>query len=333
MPQTKNILARKRAAAILVVVVLALATAPLGLPAALSGEEAAGGKAVYLPEMIADPGQPTSVFMPAELHVVPTEGFNSRTHFTAAVIQKMCDNPALFLFPDPDDVTALVAVRCRRTDNDKENPGWISSWYQMQFAEWVDREQLVSKIFFVDYPDIAPGLYPHLGPDWEETLDPDKDLVYKNMAINNNFSIESDQWIYLPPFGTSMTNQPVHKAVNTTYSGIFFIFAYYGELPQTATETPAETPTEAPTLAKTAESTTSPTYEPTTTTTPTSPVFKLGDLNCNGNVDIDDILLARDFVFGKTPTAPQLAQLKRLNPAGNANIDIILKIRDIIFGG
>ncbi|MCL2434190.1 MAG: hypothetical protein FWD16_06720, partial [Clostridia bacterium] len=67
--------------------------------------------------------------------------------------------------------------------------------------------------------------------------------------------------------------------------------------------------------------------------TPTPPVFRYGDIDCSGRVDIDDILLVRDFIFGElTPTPQQLAEIKRINKDGAANIDLILAVRDIIFG-
>ena len=65
---------------------------------------------------------------------------------------------------------------------------------------------------------------------------------------------------------------------------------------------------------------------------PTPTPYPLGDITCNGLVNIDDILLVRDFIFGKTPTQQQMEQLKLLNPSGVANINVILAIRDIIFG-
>ncbi|MCL2433370.1 MAG: hypothetical protein FWD16_02485 [Clostridia bacterium] len=101
---------------------------------------------------------------------------------------------------------------------------------------------------------------------------------------------------------------------------------------------PTPMPTLEPTLSPTAEATTQPadaTPTPsgsiTSTETATSGIHKKGDINGDGFVNIDDILLLRDIIFGKTPTAGQLAALKPISPEGKATIDTILAVRDIIF--
>jgi len=102
-----------------------------------------------------------------------------------------------------------------------------------------------------------------------------------------------------------------------THCGDVRITAVFVEAP-IATETPESTPE------------TTPTYPPVTLTP--NP-YKPGDINCDNAVNIDDILLVRDIIFGQTPTPAQLEQITRINPLGKASIDVILAVKDIIFGG
>jgi len=66
--------------------------------------------------------------------------------------------------------------------------------------------------------------------------------------------------------------------------------------------------------------------------TPTADLFRPGDANCDGAVNIDDILLVRDVIFGTATLKPQGRANLRMKDGDKANIDHILFIRDIIFG-
>ncbi|MCL2433599.1 MAG: hypothetical protein FWD16_03660, partial [Clostridia bacterium] len=122
----------------------------------------------------------------------------------------------------------------------------------------------------------------------------------------------------------------------------------------TATPTPTATedftPTPDATLETTPELTPSITLEiiPTVTITPSSSPtqtagkqtpavtdaskFKLGDANCDSLVNIDDILLVRDAIFGTKPITPQGRINLQMQESDKPNIDHILLIRDAIFG-
>ncbi|MCL2434158.1 MAG: hypothetical protein FWD16_06555, partial [Clostridia bacterium] len=117
---------------------------------------------------------------------------------------------------------------------------------------------------------------------------------------------------------------------------------------------PTESPTDVPTPTGTNTTGTPDTPTPTgtnTTGTPDTPTptgntdtpdsptptedkpTKLGDANCDGFVNIDDILFVRDEIFG----ANKITAIGRLNllmgPDDRCSIDHILAIRDVIFGG
>ncbi|MCL2433848.1 MAG: hypothetical protein FWD16_04950 [Clostridia bacterium] len=75
------------------------------------------------------------------------------------------------------------------------------------------------------------------------------------------------------------------------------------------------------------------TPKPTETeSTPTPFPFRKGDINCDSRVDIEDILLVRDIIFGQQPTPAQRAALDLLCQ-GTPDINVLLTVRDIIFGG
>jgi len=95
----------------------------------------------------------------------------------------------------------------------------------------------------------------------------------------------------------------------------------------TATLTPSPTPSPTPTLTPVTPSL------PATPTPDDSPRPVLpGDANCDGNVDINDILLVRDVIFGLKTLPPQ-GYANLLLPEGErVTIDQILFIRDVIFG-
>ena len=57
-----------------------------------------------------------------------------------------------------------------------------------------------------------------------------------------------------------------------------------------------------------------------------------GDANCDGQVNIEDILLVRDVIFGMRELTPQGRRNLGLGPDDAVTIDSILYIRDIIFG-
>jgi len=58
-----------------------------------------------------------------------------------------------------------------------------------------------------------------------------------------------------------------------------------------------------------------------------------GDVTGDGKVNIEDILMVRDFIFGvKEPDANQMAAMGQLMASGAPDIGVILGIRDIIFG-
>jgi len=107
---------------------------------------------------------------------------------------------------------------------------------------------------------------------------------------------------------------------------------------ETATPTPpASTETPTPTDTQTATSPTAALPTPTATVTGSPPTqtvdpLKPGDANCDGKVNIDDILLVRDVIFGVKFLIPQGYRNLGLEETGRASIDQILLIRDIIFG-
>jgi len=57
-----------------------------------------------------------------------------------------------------------------------------------------------------------------------------------------------------------------------------------------------------------------------------------GDANLDGYVNIVDILLVRDFIFGTKEPTPEQFQAADVNGDGKLDINDILAIRDIIFG-
>jgi len=58
-----------------------------------------------------------------------------------------------------------------------------------------------------------------------------------------------------------------------------------------------------------------------------------GDINGDGQVDINDILLIRDLVFGiKEQTAEHIAAINMLMSNTLPNANVILAVRDVIFG-
>ncbi|MCL2434264.1 MAG: hypothetical protein FWD16_07105, partial [Clostridia bacterium] len=62
------------------------------------------------------------------------------------------------------------------------------------------------------------------------------------------------------------------------------------------------------------------------------PTPRKGDANCDGSVDVNDILLVRDVIFGIAKLTPQGRRNLNLEPAAPVNVDHILFIRDCIFG-
>jgi len=96
----------------------------------------------------------------------------------------------------------------------------------------------------------------------------------------------------------------------------------------TSTPTPTATAITPTTQGPVISATPTATAKPTATTAPPKP----GDANCDGLVNIDDILLVRDVIFGlKSLTAQGRINLS-ITEDKQANIDTILMIRDIIFG-
>ena len=61
--------------------------------------------------------------------------------------------------------------------------------------------------------------------------------------------------------------------------------------------------------------------------------FMLGDADCNLKVNINDILLIRDVIFGVKELSDQGFANVRLKVGDNVAIDQILLIRDVIFFG
>ena len=57
----------------------------------------------------------------------------------------------------------------------------------------------------------------------------------------------------------------------------------------------------------------------------------LGDVNADGVVNIDDLLLVRDFIFGKVPGIVE-AKACAFHEDGRIDVGAILGIRDLIFG-
>ncbi|MCL2433397.1 MAG: hypothetical protein FWD16_02630 [Clostridia bacterium] len=119
--------------------------------------------------------------------------------------------------------------------------------------------------------------------------------------------------------------------------------------PPVETDPPEETETEEPdestpppeTVAKTATPTAvvtaTPTKAPATKTPPpsisTEPpcIFTLGDVNNDGRVNIEDILLVRDVIFGVKDLTPCGYSQLNLKEGDPLNISHILLIRDVIF--
>ncbi|MCL2434056.1 MAG: hypothetical protein FWD16_06010 [Clostridia bacterium] len=62
------------------------------------------------------------------------------------------------------------------------------------------------------------------------------------------------------------------------------------------------------------------------------PPGRPGDINCDGLVNIDDILLLRDLIFGKQPTQCNAAAIQQISEDGKPTINVIITVRDIIFG-
>ncbi|MCL2434204.1 MAG: hypothetical protein FWD16_06795, partial [Clostridia bacterium] len=91
-------------------------------------------------------------------------------------------------------------------------------------------------------------------------------------------------------------------------------------------DTPTPEPTGEPTVTTTVAGFTSPTQS-----APPPPTTK-GDIDGDGYVNIADILMIRDFIFGLEPTAEQLEAVRQLQPEGEIGIMTILAVRDIIFG-
>lgn len=88
-----------------------------------------------------------------------------------------------------------------------------------------------------------------------------------------------------------------------------------------------------PTVMVTATVTATITATVTAPPTPTTDKFKPGDANCDTLVNIDDILLIRDVIFGEKTLTPQGYLNLRLKQGDRVSIDHILLVRDVIFGG
>ena len=56
-----------------------------------------------------------------------------------------------------------------------------------------------------------------------------------------------------------------------------------------------------------------------------------GDVNFNGEIDLGDILLVRDFIFGEETTSAEF-EAADINSDGRIDVGDILDIRDVIFG-
>jgi len=105
---------------------------------------------------------------------------------------------------------------------------------------------------------------------------------------------------------------------------MYYALAYFGAPPveETASPIPSESPSPSPTSIPTA----SPTAAPT---------FPRGDVNLDGEVDIDDILAVRGHMFGTALLeGDYLAKAEELctDTPPVIDIDVILAIRGIIFG-
>jgi len=59
----------------------------------------------------------------------------------------------------------------------------------------------------------------------------------------------------------------------------------------------------------------------------------LGDANCDGKVNINDILFIRDVIFGVRELSPQGRVNLRLREGQITSIDQMLLVRDVIFFG
>jgi len=58
----------------------------------------------------------------------------------------------------------------------------------------------------------------------------------------------------------------------------------------------------------------------------------LGDADCDGQVNINDILFVRDVIFGLKELTKQGFANLQLENGGKVTIEQILFIRDVIFG-
>jgi len=100
-----------------------------------------------------------------------------------------------------------------------------------------------------------------------------------------------------------------------------------GYTPEPPTPTPKPTKSPSPEPSETADiETTLPSSD-----TP-SPMTVPGDVNGDGKVNIEDILLIRDVIFGLKELNAQEAINVNVAADGKADINTILYIRDIIFG-
>ncbi|MCL2434296.1 MAG: hypothetical protein FWD16_07270, partial [Clostridia bacterium] len=148
----------------------------------------------------------------------------------------------------------------------------------------------------------------------------------------------------------------IHPDVNDGMPFLRWAAEYYpgGENFGKTTQTPTPTATPTPTPSVPTESATAPgpsatnniAASPTTAVTlatteasatqmpptPTLPPIMPGDADCNGAVNIDDILLVRDVIFGVKPLTGQGRRNLFLNEGERVSIDQILLIRDVIFG-
>jgi len=178
------------------------------------------------------------------------------------------------------------------------------------------------------------------------------------------FKFETGSIFDLTPNGTKLAgtfvNQPNEH--NGGGPGMYYVAAYTGKFPENAeiAQPPTETPTETSITATPtgAVETTSPTKTPETHTpvtteyptpaitskpltpnptqtpkTPTSPPqIEPGDADCSGEININDILLVRDVIFGDRALTPQGYKNLGLEVNDDVNIEQILFIRDMIFG-
>jgi len=136
------------------------------------------------------------------------------------------------------------------------------------------------------------------------------------------------RWSLLP--GIDEINDPVSTPTPTPTSTANATATTTLPTIETPTDNPTPGVSETPVFTTVAPPVVSD--SPSPTPSPTIDLFKLGDADCDGRVNVDDILLVRDVIFGQKSLMPQGRANLLMKNGEKPNIDHILLIRDVIFG-